>query len=152
MESLQAGDVRESLLNSLTARHGMLHNPAALKVIILQSFASGRYLGPNHTWVTSCQEARRFDHTYMAALEGLKHSERCQIVWCMGNPKMSIFVSVRAEDSSAVFPCKACPLAAKSVEEKTKFFFLVAPFEEKIRIDPVDARCAKREQRKESRL
>ena len=80
--------------------------------VILQDLRTHSYLGDDGTWVSSCQHARLFDHTYVALLEGLKHAEQMQVVWCFQNPSQNLYMPVRPGDEHLVFPWKTCPLAA----------------------------------------
>ena len=82
--------------------------------IILQDLDSQFYLSTDGTWVSSCQEARTFEHTYSALIEGLQHTEkRPEIVWCFGDPRMTLYISVRGEDKNHLHRCERCPLLAR---------------------------------------
>lgn len=79
--------------------------------VILQDLLNHRYLGSGGSWVTSCQNAIVFEHTYQAALEGLHHPEHTQVVWCFRNPSQNLYMAVRPDEERAVSPCDTCPLA-----------------------------------------
>ena len=80
--------------------------------IILQDLLTHDYLTPAGAWAPTCQEARLFDHTYLALLEGLQHRDRAtQVVWCFRNPSLSLFLPVHASDSHRVIACATCPAA-----------------------------------------
>src|SRR5947207_8508795 len=78
--------------------------------IVLQDLASGCYLSPDRSWVSGCLEAMTFEHTSLAVLEGVKHSERrSQIVWCFEHPSTSLYISVYAQVNGRVRACENCP-------------------------------------------
>jgi hypothetical protein len=64
--------------------------------ILLQDLESHEYLGANGEWVEGCDVAQVFEHTWMALQEGLNHKGRAtQVVWCFGNPALSMYMLVR---------------------------------------------------------
>src|SRR5690349_1177009 len=80
--------------------------------IILQALVTCHYLTPSGAWVAGCRKARRFEHTYLALLEGLDHRDRAtQVVWCFSNPSLSLLMPVHASDDHRVFACATCPAA-----------------------------------------
>src|SRR5215831_20378332 len=79
--------------------------------IYLQDLESHYYLSEDGTWVKTCQQAKVFPHTYLALLEGLKQTERrTQVLWCLGSPRLNIYVLVRPHDDVRTQPCSTCPL------------------------------------------
>ena len=79
--------------------------------IYLQDLESHYYLSEDNTWVKTCQQARVFPHTYLALLEGLQHKERrTQVLWCLGGPKLNVYVLVRPRDDDHTQACESCPL------------------------------------------
>lgn len=86
--------------------------------IILQDLLNHTYLSLEETWVESCQQARVFEHTYQALLEGLQHTDRhSQVVWCFQNPSENMYVLVRPENKDRIFPCENCPLACRATRD-----------------------------------
>lgn len=84
--------------------------------IILQDVATQFYLAADSSWVKGCQQARVFEHTYLALLEGLDHHEKTtQVVWCFKNRDMNMYLAVRPGDSNCVQPCVFCPLAGRKI-------------------------------------
>ncbi len=80
--------------------------------IILQDLDTHSYLNQDGAWSSSCQQARIFDHTYMALLEGLDHEDKhTQVVWCFRDPGANLYMAVRPADKAKIYPCEACPLA-----------------------------------------
>jgi len=64
--------------------------------VILQEIESGFYLDASSRWVAGCQEARVFEHTWMALPEGLSHKEKAlQVVWCFRAPTQNLYYPVR---------------------------------------------------------
>jgi hypothetical protein len=79
--------------------------------VIVQDTATRRYLGPESSWVESCQQARVFEHTYLALLEGLQHRDKIlQVVWCFQNPVENLYIAVRPEHQGRIRPCEICKL------------------------------------------
>lgn len=81
--------------------------------VIIQDTKTRCYLGQGSSWVESCQEARTFEHTYTALLEGLGHRDKTlQVVWCFQHPEQNFYVAVRPGDEAHIRPCATCKLAA----------------------------------------
>ena len=95
----------------LTPDNSWLNAQSMSGRIILQDMRTHCYLGDDGAWETSCQQARLFDRAYLAVLEGLKHPEQMQVVWCFQNPSQNLYMPVRPGDEHLVFPCEACALA-----------------------------------------
>lgn len=80
--------------------------------IIMQEVDTRLYLAPDGSWTHDCQEAKTFDHTYLALLEGLGYSaKKLQVVWCFRNPSLNMYLPVRSETEAVVCQCVGCPLA-----------------------------------------
>jgi hypothetical protein len=80
--------------------------------IILQDISTHRYLAPDNSWTQSCQQAKVFEHTYQALLEGLSlHNTPTQMVWCFRNPAANLYVAVHPQDSNRIQACVSCPLS-----------------------------------------
>lgn len=83
--------------------------------VILQDIVSHQYLAPDGGWAASCQQARTFEHTYLALLDGLEHRDKhTQVVWCFQNPSENMYMPVRPQDSGLVLPCQSCPFCNRS--------------------------------------
>jgi hypothetical protein len=81
--------------------------------IILQDISTRLYMDNDHSWTRNCQEAKSFEQTYHALLEGLSHKEkRLQVVWCFQNPTLNMYVAVHPEDNDRIHACVSCPLEA----------------------------------------
>ena len=80
--------------------------------IILQEVNTCLYLATNGSWTANCQEAKKYDHTYQALLEGMTHSDKVlQVVWCFRNPSMNLYMNVRPGQELLTHPCLQCPLS-----------------------------------------
>lgn len=80
--------------------------------ILLQDLNSHSYLGKDGAWTKTCQQARVFEHTYIALLEGLDQEDKhTQVVWCFRDPSSNLYMAVRPGDNGKLYPCEACPLA-----------------------------------------
>ncbi len=85
--------------------------------VIIQDTKTRCYLGQGCSWVQSCQEARVFEHTYTALLEGLEHRDKTlQVVWCFQHPEQNLYVAVRPGDEAHIQPCTACKLVAPAAK------------------------------------
>src|SRR3974377_2290274 len=83
--------------------------------ILLQDLLSHYYLAPKGTWTSNCQDARVFEHTYMALQEGLNLRDRpSQVVWCFRNPSSSMYLPVRSLDADKISPCASVFLSASN--------------------------------------
>ena len=77
--------------------------------VIVQDVDTRLYLDENSSWVESCQQARTFEHTYSALLEGLEHHNKTlQIVWCFQNPELNMYLAVRPGEGERIRPCTIC--------------------------------------------
>jgi hypothetical protein len=82
--------------------------------IILQEVSTGAYVADDGSWVESCQQAKVFEHIYLALLRGLDIRDKClQVVWCFRNPAASMYLPVRPEDGERVRTCGECPLMGR---------------------------------------
>jgi hypothetical protein len=82
--------------------------------IILQDLFNRSFLSTDGTWVSSCDQPRVFEHTYIALLEALKYPDkRTQILWCFENPTQNIYLLVRPDASSRILQCETCPVAER---------------------------------------
>ena len=80
--------------------------------IIMQEPTTRLYLAPDGSWTNNCQQARTFEHTYLALLEGMNHCEKTlQVVWCFRDPSLNMYLSVRPGEEALTCPCIECPLA-----------------------------------------
>ena len=80
--------------------------------VIIQESSRRLYLGADNTWTSDCQQAKTFEHTYLALLEGLNHpSKSLQVVWCFRDPALNMYLSVRPGDETPPCQCVQCPLA-----------------------------------------
>jgi hypothetical protein len=80
--------------------------------IIMQEVATRLYLAPDGSWTRNCQEAKTFEHTYLALLEGLRYSgKKLQVVWCFRDPSLNMYLPVRPEAEASACHCVDCPLA-----------------------------------------
>ena len=78
--------------------------------VILQDTTTGLYLAADGSWVKSCQQAKVFEHTWGAFLQGLEHADkRMQVVWCFKDPDLNMYAPVKAEGD--IRPCTSCPMA-----------------------------------------
>lgn len=78
----------------------------------MQEPVSRLYLGRDGSWTRDCQQARTFDHTYLALLEGMNYSDKAlQIVWCFRDPALNMYLSVRPGQEAPTCACVECPLA-----------------------------------------
>src|SRR6516162_9747571 len=79
--------------------------------ILLQDLETHRYFAGEGMWAAGCQQAKVFEHTWMALQEGLNHADRTtQVVWCFGDPSENMYMLVRPYDGAVVYPCGTCPL------------------------------------------
>jgi hypothetical protein len=63
--------------------------------IVLQDMKSARYLAADGDWVTNPGEARQFEHTWAALLEGLAHrGKQLQVLWSLPGPAEHIRIPV----------------------------------------------------------
>ena len=80
--------------------------------IIMQEPTTRLYLAPDGSWTNNCQQARTFEHTYLALLEGMNHYEKTlQVVWCFRDPALNMYLSVRPGEETRTCQCIECPLA-----------------------------------------
>jgi hypothetical protein len=80
--------------------------------VIIQESSSHVYLAADGSWTSDCQQARTFEHTYLALLEGMNHpGKSLQVVWCFRNPAMNMYLPVHPGDDATTCHCIECPLA-----------------------------------------
>lgn len=80
--------------------------------VIMQEVETRLYLAADGSWTHNCQQARTFEHTYLALLEGLRYSAKnLQVVWCFRNPSLNMYLPVRPEGEATLCHCVSCPLA-----------------------------------------
>lgn len=83
--------------------------------VILQDLETHSYLAGDSSWASSCQQAKVFEHTYVALLEGLNyHPKALQVVWCFRNPSMNMYLPVNPADGARVVACDFCPLTQRA--------------------------------------
>ncbi len=77
---------------------------------LLQELGRGKFFAEDGTWVADCRDAREFEHTHLALLQGIAFRDRkTQVVLCLGCPQASMYIACHPEDSGEVTPCEICP-------------------------------------------
>ena len=83
-----------------------------IRRIIMQEVNTCLYLAPDGSWTANCQDAKTYERTYQALLEGIGYSDRVlQVVWCFRNPSINLYMNVRPGQEGLTHPCLQCPLA-----------------------------------------
>ena len=78
--------------------------------ILLQDIVTGTFLAPGSLWVESCKQAKEFARTDLAMLEAGAHSQKIlQVVWCFGDPQLTMSMTVKSADELLASRCSGCP-------------------------------------------